>query len=384
MNNPTVYFDNAATTFPKPQSVLSSTIECLERYCGNAGRGSHLLAMRSAEAVFDARDAVAELFGASPENAVFTLNTTYALNMAIKGIMASGGHVLISNMEHNSTLRPVAKLASQKKITYDVFEAYSSSRQLSSKDVISNIVSKLRADTKMVICVHSSNICSYSLPIGDIGKFCKRHGLIFLVDAAQSAGHMPINMQNDGIDILCMPAHKGLYAPQGLGIMLLGEGVRLETLIEGGNGVNSLDIGMGKISPERYEGGTLCTPAIAGLCAGIKFIQSLGTETISGHEEALWRRMYANLSSLSRIRIYDEAHVGSILLFNVEGKDPDDVGRYLSQKGFCLRTGYHCSPLAHKALGTSEGGALRASFSLFNTDKEVDMLCEAIRGLCEA
>lgn len=376
-----VYFDNAATTFPKPQSVLNAAYECMSEYCGNAGRGSHPIAMMSAEKVFEARESVADFFGSTPENVVFTLNTTYALNMAIKGVMSNGGHMLISNMEHNSVLRPAARMARDNVLRYDIFKAYDKTKPLGPKEIITNIISKLRKDTKMLTCIHSSNICSYSLPIREIGEFCRRHGILFCVDAAQSAGHLPINMEKDCIDILCLPAHKGLYAPQGCGIMIMRKGLqKLVTLAEGGNGVNSLELSMGNESPERYEGGTLCTPAIAGLVSGIEFIRSFGLHTIGDHERKLWRQTYDRLSSIKGLTIYDDTE-GSVLLFNVNGIPADDVGELLSDRGFCLRTGYHCSPLAHKALGTADGGAVRIGFGIFNTEKEVDSLCLAIHDI---
>ena len=374
-----IYFDNAATTYPKPESVIMSAIDCMKNYCGNPGRGSHPVAMKSAEKVFEAREAVAELFGASPENVVFTLNTTYALNMAIKGIMSGGGHALISNMEHNSVLRPLARLAKDNVVRYDTFKAYEKGRRLSTPEIIDNIIKRLRPSTKMLICIHSSNVCSYSLPIREIGMLCRRYGIIFCVDAAQSAGHIPINMNDDFIDILCLPAHKGLYSPQGLGIMLLRDGFSLpNTLVEGGNGVNSLELSMGKLSPERYESGTLCTPAIAGLGAGIDFIQGFGIESIANHEERLWYEAADRISSISGVTIYDDTP-GGVLLFNLADIPADDVGKMLSSQNICLRTGYHCAPLAHRALGTPEGGALRLGFGIFNTVRELDALYVALK-----
>lgn len=378
-----IYFDNAATTFPKPASVIMATVDCMENYCGNPGRGSHYLALKSAEKVFEARETVAEFFGAEPENVIFTLNTTYAINMAIKGVMYDGGHMLISNMEHNSVLRPAAKLAKDGKIRYDIFKAYEKGRHLSPRDIIGEIVKKLRPSTKMLVCVHSSNICGYTLPIREIGKFCRNHGIIFCVDAAQSAGHIPINIENDYIDILCLPAHKGLYSPQGCGIMVLKNGLpRLDTFTEGGNGVNSLELSMGQLSPERYEGGTLCTPAISGLCAGLEFVKSIGEESIAEHEKGLWQSAFDRLNSIRGVTVYDE-NAGSVLLFNIEGIPADDVGKLLARDGFCLRTGYHCSPLAHKALKTPEGGAMRVGFGIFNTVKDVDLLCRRISEIAE-
>ena len=376
MNN-VIYFDNAATTYPKPQSVNQAAIECMEQYCGNPGRGSHTLAMMSSEKVFEARDKIAELFGADCQRVIFTLNTTYALNMAIKGVMSGGGHILISNMEHNSVLRPVADLASSGKVRYDVFKAYDKSRALTDKEIVSNIISKLRSDTKMLVCIHSSNICSYTLPIREIGLFCRRHEIIFAVDAAQSAGHLPIDMGQDNIDILCLPAHKGLYSPQGCGIMILRDSLVLDTLIEGGNGINSLEVSMGKSSPERYEGGTLCTPAIAGLCAGVDFVRNIGIDSIARHERALFCLARDALLDIDNVKLYAPEHEGSVLLFSIDGMDSDEVGNMLSEKNFCLRSGYHCSALAHTSLGTAKGGGVRIGFGIFNTQSELDRLvCE--------
>lgn len=374
-----IYLDNAATTFPKPESVIMSTVDCMKTYCGNPGRGSHPLALQSAEKVFEAREAIASLFSASPENVIFTLNTTYALNTAIKGIMKGGGHAIISNLEHNSVLRPLACLAAEDLVRYDTFKAYGKGRPLTPKEITDGIIKKLRPSTKMLICIHSSNICSYTLPIREIGQLCRRYGIIFCVDAAQSAGHININMTDDCIDILCLPGHKGLYAPQGCGVMILRDGLSLPTtLAEGGNGINSLELSMGQLSPERYEAGTLCTPAIAGLSSGIEFIKSIGISTVAAHESHLFTAAYDRLTSIRGVTVYDDTP-GSVLLFNINGIPADDVGAALSRQGLCLRTGYHCSPLAHKALGTPEGGAIRVGFGIFNTLRDVDTLALRVR-----
>ncbi len=374
-----IYFDNAATTFPKPQSVIDSAYDCMENWCGNAGRGSHKLALKSADAIYSAREALASLFSASVENVIFTLNTTQALNLAIKGVMSRGGHILLSDMEHNSTLRPIARLAQGRRLTYDIYPTHKNGIPLSTEEIISGIIHRLRPNTKMVCAIHTSNICSYSLPIREIGALCHRHGLLFSVDAAQAAGHADISLNDDNIDLLSLPSHKGLYAPQGAGALIIRDGLTLDTIIEGGNGVNSLELSMGKISPERYEGGTLCTPAIAGICAGVDFINNIGISTISTHECSLWRRAYSQLSCIDGVSIYAPESVGGTLLFNIDGQDSDEVGVWLSERGICVRTGYHCAPLAHKALGTPDGGAVRVSFSVFNTEGEVDELCRAVR-----
>ena len=381
MSEKIIYLDNAATTFPKPRPVLESMIDCAENWCGNAGRGAHPLALASAEAIFATREALASLFGADTERVVFTLNTTYALNMAIKGIMSRGGHVLISDMEHNSTLRPVARLAREKKISYDVYSTHRDSFPLTTEEIISGIISRLRPETKLVCAIHTSNICSYSLPVREIGALCHRLGLLFCVDAAQAAGHCEIDMRRDNIDILCIPGHKGLYAPQGVGAVILGEGVSLDTLIEGGNGVNSLELSMGNVLPEKYEGGTLSTPSIVGLSSGIEFIGAIGTGTVAAHEKALWHKAYSSLSEIGGITVYAPESPGGVLLFNIDGTDPDEVGNLLSEKGICVRTGYHCAPLAHKTLMTRDGGAVRISFSVFNTEGDINALAEAVQGI---
>ena len=377
MNTTTIYFDNAATTFPKPPDVISATLECMQSYCGNPGRGSHTLAKAAAERVFLTREALGEFFGAPAENVIFTLNTTYALNMAIKGVMNTGGHMLISNMEHNSVLRPVAGLAQKRKISYSVFDGYGKDGRITPKEILSDILSKLRRDTKMLVSIHSSNVCSHTLPIREIGKLCHRHGILFCVDAAQSAGILPINMEEDHVDILCMPAHKGLLAPQGAGILILRKGLSLETLIEGGNGINSLSADMGRESPERYEGGTICTPAIAGLYEGLNFLQRFGLDSIAEHHRSLWNTAHSLLSSVPSVTVHDGTP-GSVLLFSIAGIDADRAGEMLSHMGFCLRTGYHCASLAHKTLRTPEGGAIRVGFGIFNTEEETRALCDAV------
>lgn len=383
MDKNIVYLDNAATTFPKPRGVLDATFDCAENYCGNAGRGSHPLAMRSAEAVYSAREALAALFEASPENVIFTLNTTQSINLAVKGVMARGGHVLISDMEHNSTLRPIAKMQGERRISYDIYPTHKDGLPLSKEEILSGIVRRLRPNTRLLCAIHTSNICSYSLPIREIGQLCRHHKLLFLVDAAQGAGHADISLKNDNIDMLCLPGHKGLYAPQGVGALILRDSLLLDTLIEGGNGVNSLESSMGMISPERYEGGTLCTPAIAGLCRGVEFVREIGVDRIIAHERALWRRAYLSLCEIKDIELYGDSIAGSILLFNVRGIPSDDLGSALSERGLCLRTGYHCAPLAHKALKTPDGGAVRMSFSVFNTEGEIDRACALIKDVAK-
>lgn len=376
------YLDNAATSYPKPPEVYSEVIRSFFQYGGNAGRGSHRLSLAAAEKIYECRSAAAELFGVSePERVFFTLNTTYALNTVIKGLTKSGDRVIMSNMEHNAVYRPIYKMAREGKLGYDVFRCVENGEARSAHQICADIARAIRRTTKMVVCTHSSNICSLTLPIREIGEFCHRCGLLFVVDAAQSAGRERIAVDEMNIDALCVPSHKGLYGPQGCGMVVLGKGITLDTLAEGGNGVNSLDGDMPSFSPERYEAGTLPTPAIAGLCEGIKFVRDIGVEHIAARERGLYRLAADRLGSISGVRIYMPWCEGANLLFNVDGLSADAVGEQLNRDGICVRSGYHCSALGHKALGTQESGAVRVSFGAFNSERDVDALYSSVRNM---
>ena len=377
-----IYLDNAATTFPKPGSVANEVARSIVKYGGNAGRGSHSLAMEAAEKVYECRSLVSELFeGEGPEAVFFTLNTTYALNTVIKGLLRKGDHVIISDIEHNAVWRPVWKLAEEGIIEYDVFRSMTDDPRRTPTRICAGIARLVRPNTRLVICSHASNICSVKMPLKEIGAFCRRHGIYFVVDGAQSAGHEIISMKDMCIDALCVPGHKGLYGIQGAGLAVLGENVRLETLAEGGNGVNSLEGEMPLMSPERYEAGTLPMPAIAGLCEGIRWINKLGIKNISDHERALWSYTAKRLGEIEGITVYGGGYEGSVLLFSVDGKGSEECVRALDRYGICLRGGYHCSALGHRTLGTPQGGALRVSFGAFNRSSHVDALVDALKNI---
>ncbi len=374
-----LYLDNAATTFPKPPAVVREVCDCLCRYCGNPGRGSHALAMASAEAVYTCREAISRLIGLdAPENILFTLNTTYALNLLIKGYLKKGDHVLISDLEHNSVLRPIWRLAQEGIIEFDIFPSYCLDPKNNPTRVCAGIAARLRPSTKMVICTHASNICSYHMPLAEIGEFCRQKGVFFAVDAAQSAGHIPIDMKRMHIGALCAPAHKGLYGTQGCGFLALADAIALDTLVEGGNGVYSLEPAMPQELPERFESGTLCVPAIAALERGIAHIEALGIENIMAHEMRLYDRLYERLSHDKNITVYAPRHRGGVLLFNIDSTPSETVASRLADAGICVRGGYHCSPLGHKTLETGEGGAVRVSFGIYNTVRDIDRFTEAL------
>lgn len=375
-----IYLDNAATSYPKPPEVYSEMLRSVMQYGGNPGRGSHSLSVAAAEKVYECRALAADMFGITePERVFFTLNTTHGLNTVIKGVLQKGDHVLLSDMEHNAVYRPIYKLAQKGIISYSLFGVTENGRAKDTNKICSDIIGKLRKNTRMVICSHSSNICSLTLPIKEIGELCRRCGVLFVVDGAQSAGHEWISVDKMKIDALCVPGHKGLYGPQGSGMVILGKNISLDTLTEGGNGVNSLEGDMPSFSPERYEAGTLPTPAIAGLCEGLKFVKNIGIERINEAEKRLYRAVRDDLTGCEGVRIYMPEGEGATLLFNVEGVGCEKVGRLLNEAGICVRSGYHCSALGHRTLGTEKSGAVRVSFGVFNGYGDAERLCEKVR-----
>lgn len=378
-NKNTVYLDNAATTFPKPRAVYDAVSDSLSHKSGNAGRGAHPLAMAAAEEIYLCRERVAGLFGARTQNVAFTLNTTYALNCVIKGVLRRGDHAICSNLEHNSVYRPLAKLKADGVIDFDVFNAFPN-LDFSTPDMIISTIDKLvRQNTRLLICNHASNVCPISLPIERIGAYCKERGIFFAVDGAQSAGILPINVKKMHIDALCLPSHKGLYGPQGVGMIILGDGVRLNTLIEGGNGVDSLLSTMSDDSPERYESGTLPTHVISGLKEGLEFVSTVGIDNIRAHEEKLCARAKAGLISLPHIKVFSPSRQGSLVLFTHDKIPSESVAQFLAKRNICVRAGFHCAALAHNALGTPKDGAVRVSLGYFNTSRDVDKFLSAIK-----
>lgn len=376
-----IYLDNAATTYPKPRAVLTAVTRYMEECGGNPGRGSHTMALRAAECVYDARETVAEFFGVDdPAKVVFTMNTTYALNTAIKSVAAPGDHFLMGNMEHNSVRRPIERLAGDGLIEYDVFDVRGDAELVTKR--LSLLV---RPNTRAVVCAHASNICNVTAPIYEIGEFCRQRGIIFIVDAAQSAGLMELDLSKMHVDFLCAPGHKALYGPQGCGIMIVNHnGARhLKTLVEGGSGIHSLEKDMPADLPEHFEAGTLPAPAIAGLREGVKWVQKTGIRAIHEHECALWQRTYTDLCCIKGVRIYDDTP-GSILLFNADHFPPSLLAAELSRAGFCTRSGLHCAPLAHNVLHTGDDGAVRISFGAMNTQKEVARFVDVLHKVLQS
>jgi cysteine desulfurase family protein len=377
-----IYLDNAATSAPKPQAVLEEMHRALTSYNANPGRSGHSAALEAARCVFQTRKALSSLLNADDKDCiVHCFNCTDALNLAIKGIMGRVGRALCSDMEHNSVYRPLYRLAREGVADFDVFDTFPSAPARSDGMILSSLASKIRPDTRMVVCAHASNICSAALPIEKIGDFCRRRGLLLVVDGAQSAGAYELDVDRMGIDALCLPGHKGLMGPQGTGMLILGKGVTLDTLMEGGNGMDSLRGEMSEDAPERYEAGTLQTPAIAGLRAGMEFVESVGAETIRAHEARLGGRLRDGLMDMRGVTVYAPRHEGGVVLFSVEGYNSEEVAHILDREGICVRPGFHCSALGHRTLRTPEGGGVRASFGWGSRERDCDALLRAVRKL---
>lgn len=326
--------------------------------------------MEAAKLLYRARTAAADFLGGSPERVCFTCNTTYAVNLAMKSVLRPGDRILLSDIEHNAVYRPAAAMAARG-CPLDFFSVSADPAQ-----TLRCAEAKLTKEVRILCCLSCSNLCPLTLPVEELGRLCRERGVLFLVDAAQSAGHTDINAEKWGIDALCVPGHKGLYGPQGCGFLMLSErfaeeSARGRTLIEGGSGILSEEKGMPARFPERFEAGTLPMPAIAGLLGGLRFLSEKG-DAVRAREEEVYRIMRRLLLNTPGVKLYlPEAERGSCLLFNLEGMDSVTAGRRFAEYGICLRDGLHCAPLAHRKLGTG-GGALRASFGGFNHPREAE------------
>lgn len=362
-----IYLDNTATTFPKPPSMIREMSECIKKYCGNPGRSSHSLSIKSAEKIYETRELLSEMFDAIPENVIFTYNTTYALNIAIKSLLKYSTHILISDIEHNSVLRPVNALAAQKLCTYDIF-----STSGSDEEIILNIKEKIKQNTSMLICTHVSNVGERRLPIEKIGKLCKEKCITFIVDGAQSAGVHNISIKNMNIDALCIPGHKSLYGPQGVGAIIFGNDKVGRTIFEGGTGINSLELEMPDFLPEIHEAGTLSTPSIIGLNESLKWLKNAGIDNIRCHEENLYNTLIELMLDNKKIIVYKmNSYRGNTLCFNIKDIPSSVVSEKLNKKGICVRSGFHCSPLGHNVLKSGENGAVRIGIGAFNTKNDI-------------
>jgi cysteine desulfurase family protein len=373
-----IYLDNAATSWPKPESVYQTMDEFLRTKGGNPGRGSHSMAMAARAVVEETRMLVARLINApDKDRVIFTLNCTDSLNLGLKGLLKSGDHVITSCIGHNSLVRPLRKLARQGvKITR--LPPSVKSGVVSAQDIEEAITK----DTKLVVVTHASNVSGVIQPIEEYGAITRKHNRLFMVDAAQTAGKYPIDVQASNIDLLAFSGHKGLLGPPGTGVLYVGERVDLDSLREGGTGSHSELEEQPLELPYRYESGTINSVGIAGLGAGLKYIFSEGLEKIRAHEQFLTYSLIKGLSHIPGVTLYtakDSAKQAPIISFNIEGYEPGEGGAILDQAfDIKVRSGLHCAPAAHKTLGTYPSGTIRLSPGYFNTVEEIDVTLQAI------
>ncbi len=370
-----IYLDNSATTFPKPESVIMSVVNAQKLLGANPGRGGHQSTIKAGETVYKAREALAGMFSCESDGVVFTMNCTMSLNTAIKGIAEKGDHFIISSLEHNSVLRPIEYLREKGIITYDV--AFVNPRN--EEETVRNFSSLIRkGKTKAIVCTYASNVFGTVPPIKRLGSLCREKGIVFVVDAAQAAGTIPIDMKKANIDILCMPGHKSLFGPMGTGVMLLSGRIIPESFVQGGTGSFSMSKGQPDVIPDKYESGTANFPGIAGLLAGVNFIKKYGGEMeIHKKESELIKILREDLSVIKDAVLYDEMRseiCSPVLPFNISGLHSEEVGDSLDKGGFAVRAGYHCAYLAHNNYGTAEKGIVRVSPGIFNSKKDVKNL----------
>lgn len=365
-----IYFDNAATTYPKPDCVRCAVENCLRCFGANPGRAGHRLAARADEHVFAAREAVALFFGGKTERTVFTLNCTHAINFALKGVLQKGDHVIISSFEHNAVLRPLEAMKEAGTITFDVARV----EPQNERQTLENVRRLIRPETRLLFVTHVSNVFGTVLPVASLSALAQAHGLLFGLDAAQSAGVYAIDMETLGVDLLCLPGHKGLYGPMGTGALLLSDRVTPLSLIEGGTGSLSLQHKQPDFLPDALESGTLNLPGICGLGAGVSFVRRVGITAIRSHEEDLIRLLREDLSVIPGVETFGNMAGGALLSFRIAGQAAEETGRLLDRCGFAVRAGYHCAALAHETFGTADTGTVRVSPSVFSTKSQIKNL----------
>ena len=369
-----IYLDSAATTFQKPPSVYRS-VQWAMGHLGSPGRGGHPYAMRAAEAAFRCRERAAELFHVpDPERVIFTFNATHGLNIAIRSLVRRGSRVVISGYEHNSVVRPLAAIGAEVRVAHS---------PLFDRDAAVRAFERLIDErTDAVVVNHVSNVFGFILPVEEIADICHEWRVPLILDASQSAGVLPVDAQRLGAAFIAMPGHKGLYGPQGTGLLLAsGEAA---PLLYGGSGSDSRSADMPAFLPDRLEAGTHNMPGIAGLAAGIAYVLQTGTSAILRHERTLIGRMADGLSGIPGVRVFrskDMSLQAGVLSFEIDGLSAEEAGERLGEMGIAVRAGLHCAPLAHKTVGTLARGAVRASVSAFNSQRDVSALVDAVKKL---
>lgn len=372
-----IYLDNAATSWPKPPQVLQAMMDIMKRGCANPGRSAHTMARQTEDAVFSVREAIAKFFNISdPMRIAFMPNTTYALNAAIYGVVSEGAAVVATAMEHNSVLRPLKTLEGSGIINLEIIEPDKYGRI-----TVQSIKKALKKETSLFCMTLSSNVTGAIMPVAEAGRICRSLGITFLVDAAQGAGVLPIDVEKMYIDMLAFPGHKGLLGPQGTAGLYVRENIKIRPFVQGGTGSFSDRLVQPEVFPDILESGTLNVPGIVGLGKGISFISETGIENIQSKKRRLLTMLFDSLSKEERITLYSpppEQNSG-ILAISVKEMDSSEVSYLLDRKfGICTRSGFHCAPLAHRALGTGDRGLVRISPGYFNDETEIELAIKAI------
>lgn len=376
-----IYLDNAATTFQKPRCVIEAVASAME-HMGNAGRGASDAALDASRTIFNAREALADLFGAEhPSCMVFTANSTESLNIAIKGLFSPGDRVVTTMLEHNSVLRPLYELE-EHGVELEIVAA-------DERGVLdyAALEAAVTPGTRGVVCTHASNLTGNMVDIAHVGKIAHAAGAVFVVDASQTAGAFPINVQELGVDVLCFTGHKSMLGPQGTGGMYVRSGLEVRPLLSGGSGIDTYNRHHPSQMPTALEAGTLNGHGIAGLAAAVGYLNETGMETIRSRELELMRRFYDGVRIIPSIKVFGDFDAelrAPIVALNIGDYDSSEVSDELNLTyGIVTRPGAHCAPLMHKALGTVSQGAVRFSFSHFNTEEEVDSAVQALAELAK-
>lgn len=379
----TIYFDNAATSFPKPEPVCEAVAHAIRHAAANPGRGGYRLSLEAGRIVLAAREAAARLIGLpDPARVIFTANATEAINLGLFGVLSPGDRVVTTTMEHNAVVRPLRELAAR---GVDVVKVSADrSGFVAPVDLKRACVS----GTRMLVMTHCSNVTGTVQAIEELGPWCRSQGILFMVDAAQSAGLLEIDMAEMAIDLLAVPGHKGLMGPPGTGFLGVGQGVQLKPLLFGGTGTHSQSDLQPEELPERLESGTQNVVGLAGLHAGLEFLQEIGLNRIRAHEHELLAQLIDGLRSLPTVNLCgpgDSRRHGGALSFTLAGVDPAEVGYRLDTEfDLCVRVGLHCAPEAHRTIGTFPGGTVRVSPGWFNTPADIEILLSAVRTLLAA
>lgn len=372
------YFDNAATSYPKPRCVLEAMKWYFENIGATSSRSAHKLAQEASRMVFESRESIASLIGAKDSSRIiFTSNATEALNFAILGILKKNGKVITTSMEHNSVMRPLRFLEKEKKVNIEVVKC-------SKEGVLEpdDIKKKITKNTKLIVTTSASNVIGTIIPIRKIGEIARENNIPFLVDAAQTIGLVPLDVERDNIDLLAFSGHKGLFGPQGTGVLYVKEGIELTPLKFGGTGSWSEFETQPDFLPDKHESGTLNLIGIAGLRAGVQFVLNEGVENIRKKEQKLTQYLIQKLKEIERVIFYgkeDSKERTSVISINIKGKSPSEVGEIMDRAyNIAVRCGLHCAPIAHKTIGTFPEGTVRISLGYFNTKEDIDYLVNAL------